>query len=163
MPWAGPWWRTVTAQVIGPVTLARRNAGGARGAAPAATPRPARNVSTTVHPSMLALGQLACCAGRRQCMGRARMERVRPCATHVHRSKLLFEMELDEIRYPRSARTTCSMPCAPIMAARCTVSSCRYTQSGWRSAEPCTRAVRVTELPRLVLQHVKIRDFIRQR
>ena len=22
------------------------------------------------------------------------------CATHVHRSKLLFEMELDEIRYP---------------------------------------------------------------
>jgi hypothetical protein len=60
MPWAGPWWRTVTAQVIGPVTLARRNAGGARGAAPAATPRarPARNVSTTVHPSMLALGLL---------------------------------------------------------------------------------------------------------
>ena len=33
-------------------------------------------------------------------MGRARMERVRPCATHVHRSKLFVEMELDEIRYP---------------------------------------------------------------
>ena len=24
MPWAGPWWRTVTAQVIGPVTLGAR-------------------------------------------------------------------------------------------------------------------------------------------
>ena len=44
-------------------------------------------------------------------MGRARMERVRPCATHVHRSKLLFEMELDEIRYPPVLHE--HMPCAP--------------------------------------------------
>lgn len=96
MPWAGPWWRTVTAQVIGryfgEAQCRRRTRRG-----PGGHTRDARNVSTPPSPSMLALGLLR---GPRQCMGRARMERVRPCATHVHRSKLLFEMELDEIRYP---------------------------------------------------------------
>jgi len=99
MPWAGPWWRTVTAQVTGRYVgeaqrrrRTRRAAGGGAGARPQE-----RNVQ---HHRPQACWPLACCAGRRQCMGGARMERVRPCATHVHRSKLLFEMELDEIRYP---------------------------------------------------------------
>ena len=77
--------------------------GGAAHAAPARR----RNVSTTltapattvvrsVPTSMLALGLLR---GPAAVYGaRARAERVRPCASHVHRSKLLFEMELDEIR-----------------------------------------------------------------
>jgi len=111
MPWAGPWWRTVTAQVIG------RYFGEAQRMPAAHASRPARRGHTRhpdpqrEHHRPQACWPLACCAGRRQCMGRARMERVRPCATHVHRSKLLFEMELDEIRYPPTYGTRHELTC----------------------------------------------------
>jgi hypothetical protein len=136
MPWAGPRWRTVTAQLS---TGSRMFAGRrrcARGATRMADGHAPRRGNRTLRappcsPSMP--WHLACCAGRRQCMGRggARVERVRPCATHVHRSKLLFEMELDfrgplkdETRYGIPVHE--SMPCADhgLIMARCTVASC---------------------------------------
>ena len=76
--------------------------GGAAHAAPARRRNVSTTLSTTVAPfrphehagtwPVLLRGPAAVYGAR------ARAERVRPCATHVHRSKLLFEMELDEIR-----------------------------------------------------------------
>jgi hypothetical protein len=92
-------------------------------------------------------------------MGRARMERVRPCATHVHRSKLLFEMELDEIRYPPvhlHEHAMCADHGRPMHGRVMSL----YSKWVALSRTVYSSRVRVTELPRLVLQHVNIRDFI---